>query len=49
MWNQMNFADGQDVPRSAAPSATEKQCDRFLAVARKQMRVQRLVLSVGET
>jgi hypothetical protein len=44
----MNFADDQDVPRRAAPSATEKQRDRFLAVSWKQMRVQRRVLSVGE-
>ena len=48
MSNQMNFAHDEDVPRCAAPSATEKQGDRFLSVSWKQMRLQRLVLSVGE-
>jgi len=48
MWNQVNFTDNEDMPRCAASSATEKQRDRFLAVSWKQMRLQRLVLSVGE-
>jgi hypothetical protein len=48
MWNQVNFADNQDVPRCAASSATEKQRDRFLAVSWKEMPLQRLVLSVGD-
>jgi hypothetical protein len=44
----MNFSDDQNVPRRAASSATEKQRDRFLAVSRKQVRLQLLVLSVRE-